>query len=295
VSKILIIDDEEAIREILNITLTDRGHETLLAANGAKGIEIFKQEKPDITITDIRMPGIDGIEVLKKIKAIQNDAHVMIITAYGNEDIAVSALRQGAVDYIKKPFNPYELEEAVKKIIAIQEIKKLQEISANYVVEEVKKIIMPSHIHLIPGIIKQLVLNVKNKYKHFFNLEFGLYEIILNAIEHGNFNINQKQKELAIAKGYYRDLLKEKMVNPEYSNKKVFIKYSLDPDRLKYVIRDEGEGFQWQKIPPVSSPMVFSKKVGKGIIIAKFSFDEVKFNLKGNEATLIKYPKLEEL
>ncbi|MCP4687890.1 MAG: response regulator [Desulfobacterales bacterium] len=114
-NKILLIDDEEAIVRVLAMSLRVDGHEVVTANNGADGLEKFKAESPEIVLTDIRMPGMDGIEVLKKIKEIDHDAQVIIITGHGDLDSAVEALQFGASDFINKPVRDKALSVALDR------------------------------------------------------------------------------------------------------------------------------------------------------------------------------------
>jgi len=101
--KLLLIDDEPDILRVLSISLKADGYDVVSAQNGPEGIAAFEKEKPDIVITDIKMPGMDGIEVLKKIKDLNADTEVIIITGHGDIENAIEALKHGASDYINKP------------------------------------------------------------------------------------------------------------------------------------------------------------------------------------------------
>ena len=125
--KLLIIDDEEPTRRALGRTLKSDAYQVLTAEDGKAGLELFTQEKPPIILTDIKMPGIDGIEVLKRIKAIDSEAEVIVITGHGDMDSAIEALTYGASDFITKPIRnevlTLALERAKKKIDISQELK----------------------------------------------------------------------------------------------------------------------------------------------------------------------------
>ncbi len=114
--KILIIDDEKGIRTVLKITLESSGYDVDLAADGDSGLKSFKNENPDIVITDIKMPGIDGIELLKRIKNIRPETEVIVITGHGDMDLAVQSLQYEAADFITKPIDIDVLESAIKKV-----------------------------------------------------------------------------------------------------------------------------------------------------------------------------------
>ena len=101
--KLLLIDDEPDILRVLSMSLKADGYDVVSARNGTDGITAFEKEKPDIVITDIKMPGMDGIEVLKRVKELNPDTEVIIITGHGDIENAIEALKHGASDFINKP------------------------------------------------------------------------------------------------------------------------------------------------------------------------------------------------
>lgn len=113
--KILLVDDEDGIRKVLKITLESAGYEILTAPDGETGLDIFVREAPDLVITDIKMPGIDGIELLKRIKHLNPETEVIMITGHGDMDLAVKSLQYEAADFITKPIDSLDLESAIKK------------------------------------------------------------------------------------------------------------------------------------------------------------------------------------
>ncbi|MDY7019421.1 MAG: sigma-54 dependent transcriptional regulator [Chloroflexota bacterium] len=120
--KILVVDDEAIVRESLCDWLSDLGYQLFSAENGPKALEIIKKEHPGIAITDLMMPGMDGIELMRRAKEIQPNIEVVIITAYGSIPTAIAAMKEGAYDYIEKPFCPERAELLVKKLAEHQEL-----------------------------------------------------------------------------------------------------------------------------------------------------------------------------
>lgn len=114
-NKLLLIDDEPDILRVLSRSLKADGYAVVCAQNGTEGITAFEREKPDIVITDIKMPGMDGIEVLKKVKNLNVDAEVIIITGHGDIENAIEALKHGASDFINKPVRDEALAIALKR------------------------------------------------------------------------------------------------------------------------------------------------------------------------------------
>jgi len=113
--KILVIDDEKPTLSMFRLFLEAWGYRVLTAENGAQGLDIFRNEKPDIVITDIKMPGMDGLTVLQHIIDIDPKAVVIVITGHGDTDLAQRALDSQAVEFIHKPIKKEALEAALKK------------------------------------------------------------------------------------------------------------------------------------------------------------------------------------
>ena len=115
---ILVIDDEEIMREILETLLTREGYEVRLAANAAAGLELVRSMPFDVAIVDVMMPGMDGISALDEIKKIDDDLPVLMITAYASVENAIAAMKRGAFDYITKPFKNDEVLVVLRNALA---------------------------------------------------------------------------------------------------------------------------------------------------------------------------------
>ena len=119
-TKVLVVDDEAIIRDSLHDWLTDTGYQVFTAENGPQALEIIQREGLKIVITDLVMPGMDGIELMKNAKEISSNIEVIIITAYGSIPTAITAMREGAYDYIEKPFCPERAELLIEKLVEHQ-------------------------------------------------------------------------------------------------------------------------------------------------------------------------------
>lgn len=113
--KILVIDDEKPTLDMFLLILEAYGYEVLLAENGAQGLALFETESPAIVFTDIKMPGMDGFEVLDRIKGRAPDTEVIVITGHGDMDLAVEALNHEATDFINKPIHRSALDTALRR------------------------------------------------------------------------------------------------------------------------------------------------------------------------------------
>ena len=115
--RILIIDDDASLRRVLEYNLQEAGYDVTAAPSGEDGLRLFNEEPPSLVITDMKMSGMDGLQVLKAVKGQSPETLVMIITAFGSVDMAVEAMKAGAYDYITKPFNRDELRLTVAKAL----------------------------------------------------------------------------------------------------------------------------------------------------------------------------------
>lgn len=113
--KLLLVDDEEGIRKVLGISLMDAGYDVVTAESGEEAFDIFKNTEPPIVLTDIKMPGMDGISLLRKIKQENPETEVIMITGHGDMKLAIESLKYEATDFITKPVNDEILEFALKR------------------------------------------------------------------------------------------------------------------------------------------------------------------------------------
>jgi DNA-binding NtrC family response regulator len=118
--RILVVDDEDIVRTSCSRTLSPEGFEVRLAKNGVEGLKMANEERFDLVLTDLKMPDMDGIEVLRIIKEKWPETEVIIVTGYQTVDTAVKAIKLGAYDYIEKPFTPDALISAVTEALTKQ-------------------------------------------------------------------------------------------------------------------------------------------------------------------------------
>ena len=119
-ARILIIDDNETMREGLAATVRRMGHEAVLASGGAAGIAQLKRRGADFVITDLKMEGIGGLDVVKAVQEIDPACPTMIVTAFGTVETAVEAMRLGAFDFLQKPFAPEVVRLKVERALELR-------------------------------------------------------------------------------------------------------------------------------------------------------------------------------
>jgi len=178
-SKLLFIDDEESVRKVFSISLKKEGYEVLTAENGEKGLEVFMRENPPIALVDIRMPGMDGIEVLRKIKKNNPETEVIIITGHGDMDSAVRALKLDASDFLTKPVTDEALSVALRRA---QEKIKLKEQLRGYTYD-------------LENMVKAATEEIKRRYEFEDKLIHNSMDGIVATDEKGDIIIFNKEAE----------------------------------------------------------------------------------------------------
>ena len=116
--QLLIVDDQPGIRLLLNEVFTKEGFQTFLASNGIEALKIGESEPIDCVLLDMKIPGMDGLEILKRLKASRPELPIIMMTAYGENELLEEAKGLGAMKIFSKPFNIFEVREEVKKILS---------------------------------------------------------------------------------------------------------------------------------------------------------------------------------
>lgn len=270
--------------------LERKGHQVLLARDETHGLEVLERDRPDIVLTGSRIERNGSRGLLREIRDSDPGVKVILLTEDGSYEAALGSPSGEAVSCLKETVTPWELCEVVERLMGTEDKK----INKECVRTEHKRIVMDNQMDKIWGVVNQLVLcaeNVCGKGKT-HELGLGLYEIITNAIEHGSLGITFEEKRRAIEENSYGDLLKERLSNPLYSRRRVTIDYEMVPGELRYVVRDEGEGFDWRSLSYSTSADNLLDPCGRGILLARMYLDRVEFNEKGNEVYLVKYGDL---
>jgi len=121
--KILVVDDEEGARELFNTILTDEGYEVSLAGSGEEALALFKVQPFNLVVTDIKMPVMDGLQLLQEIRKTGSKTDVIMVTAYGEVESYLKAMSLGAAEYINKPIRIKELKRIVQKVLMEQKAR----------------------------------------------------------------------------------------------------------------------------------------------------------------------------
>ena len=292
-ASILVVDDEEVIRYTLQKKLSRMGYNVISMEKAEDALYLLKNgELVDLIITDIKLRKMDGIELLRRINGLDEPIPVLIITGHGNVEDAIKALRYGASDFIRKPFDIHDIASSVRTILKRRYEKQIVAGFARFIENDQRMLKIPVDSTLINPIsyylTKDLVPVGLCNNTTAENISLSLQETLNNAMFHGNLEVSSEVREQFGLKGYH-ELIEERKEDPDYNSRIVTIRYSLNRDFVEYLIEDEGPGFDFGNLPDPRDPENFFKNSGRGLLIIRIHMDEVEWNEKGNVIRLRKY------
>ncbi|MEW6665806.1 MAG: response regulator [Thermodesulfobacteriota bacterium] len=166
IKAILLVDDEPGILKVLGISLADRGYKVLTALNGQEALRIYREAHPSIILTDIKMPGMDGIELLKQVKHESPDTEIIMITGHGDMDLAIQSLKHEASDFITKPIGDESLDialrRAVERITLRERLKAYTENLEKLVEEKTQRLLQAERLAAVGQTVAALAHAIKN-------------------------------------------------------------------------------------------------------------------------------------
>ncbi|MEW6266825.1 MAG: response regulator [Thermodesulfobacteriota bacterium] len=285
---VLVVDDEASIRELIQAALERLNLRVLTAGDGSTALSIFFREEPKLVLTDIVMNGMSGLDLLRRIKAYRPETVVVVFTAYSSEEKIIEALRAGATDYLKKPFDLKSLVRSVQNALQVQATISDGRLEIDSVVREEKILELDNDPVLIAGAIRQVTICAP-KYlsrERCLDLSVALHEMILNAMEHGNLGVTPEEKNRRLLADDYQRFLTARRADPGLVGRKVRITYRLDDKGLHYTVQDQGPGFDWRSRRVHSPRASVAQPHGRGLRLAEFYASRLEFNETGNEAYL---------
>ena len=288
--KILVVDDDDTMRRLLERVLRDADFEVLTAADGRQGWEVFEEEKPFLVFSDVEMPKMDGLELLKKIKKSSPQTIVVVMTSYSSEDRVIAVLKLGGDNYLKKPFEISEINSLANRYREFSEEKDLFRQAAGRVDHLHLNLTLENNLGIASSASKFLVRQIEPFLfdEDLTSIRLGLFEMLLNAIEHGNLQIDYESKSEALHKNEFLKLFEQRRKDPNFINRRVFVDMEVDQGACRVDIRDQGSGFDWRRwISRRNSDSVLAAH-GRGIMMTQLYFDKIFYNEAGNHVTLIK-------
>jgi CheY-like chemotaxis protein len=297
--RILIVDDSRMDRQLAARLLQKHNWTELspedpldigFAEDGVAALDAASAAPPDLILTDLNMPNMDGLRLVEEVRIAYPQVPVIIMTGQGSDEIAMKALQAGAASYVPKKLLAQELTDTTLSVLETAQAgrshKRLLECltgcEAHFRIGNDPALIPP-----LVGYLKDSRFRVCGSDETaLVRITMALREAVLNAMHHGNLELSSALRE-GEGREYHR-LARERMAQPAYSDRRVHVRATDTQEGSTYVVRDEGPGFDPTKLPDPLDPENMEKVSGRGLLLIRTFMDEVRFNDKGNEITMIK-------
>jgi CheY-like chemotaxis protein len=282
--KILAIDDEEFNLDILGDYLDDAGYHVVTAVDGLDGLEKLRAN-PDVSVIvlDRMMPRMDGMAFLKEVKADPQfkDIPVIMQTAAASLQQMADGIKAGVYYYLTKPYEDEMLLGIVRSAIA--DARSRAEMREEVASSQTALGLMRHASFEFKTLeeAKNLATFIANCFPDPQSAVLGLYELMLNAVEHGNLGIKYDEKTTLVMEGRWHDEVLARLEGEKYGSRRAVLNYVMQDDFIEVVIIDEGEGFNWEKYLDIAPERAMDPH-GRGIATSRMlSFDELQYRGRG--------------
>jgi CheY-like chemotaxis protein len=289
---ILVVDDSPTERRRVG-SLFEKGLKSVslsYAENGKIAFDSIQLVLPDLIVTDLQMPEMDGLGLVEKIAAAGIGVPVILMTSFGNEEIALQALNAGAASYVPKAVLGKHLVKTVENVIELSQVKKNRQRVLQALTSVQSKFVIENDITYIPPLISYLqeqmaTMRLFNE-SQLIRIGMALCEALTNAIHHGNLELDSEWRQDNEAT-YYQIAEERRYIKP-YSDRRVRMVASLSEQEVRFVIDDEGPGFAVEAVLDPTDEINMDRMGGRGLLLIQSFMDQVQHNAVGNSITMIK-------
>lgn len=288
-ARILVVDDSQSDRLLAGGLLEKRGEwEISYAADGREALEIVLSDPPELVLTDLNMPELNGLELVEAVRDQAPLIPVVLMTAKGSEEIAVKALQKGAASYVSKNQLASELFITIERVLATSdETRSYRRLMSHMTGIE---FVLRNDLNLISSVVSYLRKTVSDLklFNESDSLRIGsaLDEALTNAYYHGNLEVSSELR--AQDHNLYHNLAKQRCNEEPYSQRRIHVRSVIDRSQVTFVIRDEGPGFDPSCLPDPTDPEYLERPSGRGVLLMRTFMDEIRYNETGNEVTMTK-------
>jgi CheY-like chemotaxis protein/anti-sigma regulatory factor (Ser/Thr protein kinase) len=260
------------------------------AENGVAALAAIGQKMPAVVLTDLQMPEMDGLELVQAIRRRYPSLPVVLMTAYGSEEVAARALRAGAASYVPKRSLAHDLAETLEQVVAAAQARRSHQrllASMSRAESEFSLDNDPSLVRALTSWLQETLCGMGCcDETDLIRLGIALTEALSNALYHGNLEISSELRQRD--DDSYNRLARERCRQAPYRDRHIHVTARLTSREAVYSIRDEGRGFDPSSLPDPTDPANLEKRSGRGLLLIRTFMDEVTHNATGNQITMVK-------
>lgn len=286
---ILVVDDSAMDRQVVSGFLRDAKYQTEFAEDGEEALAHVAATPPDIVLTDMQMPGMGGLALVKELRARYAGIPVVLMTGQGSETTAMDALRAGAANYIPKANLDLDLVRVIDLVRDTSVTARHREQARGFLQAQESTYVLGYE----RGGIRSLVSHLQDAVKQMelcpndelIRVGTALTEALTNAVDHGNLELDSALRESS--DGDYRRLGDERSRTEPYRHRRVHVDAHLTRQTATFVVQDEGPGFDVSSLPDPRDPENLNKVHGRGVLLIRTFMDDVEYNDAGNRVTMV--------
>ncbi len=288
---ILVVDDSAVDRLVARRLLEKHGGWRVeQAGDGAEALALIALAPPSAVLTDLQMPGVNGLALVERVREQFPRVPVILMTGQGSEEIAIAALKAGAASYVPKRKLATDLIPALEQVLAVSQTDDRRGRVLAALSDRVSRFSLESD----PALVSPLVQMFREEMAAFGLCDptaatrcgIALEEALLNAVYHGNLGVSSDLKLLG--NGAFEKAAAERRQQEPYRDRRVSVTAELRQAAATFVIEDEGPGFDLTGLPDPTDPANLEKPSGRGMLFMRTFMDEVTYNATGNRVKLVK-------
>jgi DNA-binding NarL/FixJ family response regulator/anti-sigma regulatory factor (Ser/Thr protein kinase) len=291
-TQVLVVDDSAFDRQLIGQLLASIGDvKVIFAADGQEGMAAIARDAPAIVLTDLIMPDMEGLALVQQVRAQYPHISVVLVTAYGSEDVAMCALRAGAANYIPKKMLTRDLVPTIRQVLSLASMTRERRRILRCMVRRESAFVLESDPQLIMPLLKLLheELEGMGLCDQTGQLQVGvaLQEALCNALYHGNLEVSSdlRQEDETL----FERVAEERRGLEPYRSRRLRVQVQLDRDAARFVVGDDGPGYDTTIFDRPVEADDLHKIGGRGLLLIRTFMDQVSFNKSGNQVSMIKY------
>ena len=289
----LIADDTTEVLEFLQEFLVQAGHLVICAKDGEEALKIFRKEEIEGIFCALTLPKLGGLELLKEVKSSNSRRPFVMLCPHSDTKNALNALQLGACDYLIKKIKPLELQRTLDRVVSLHEGFHFSAYALDHLLQETRTLEIGNDFEGVNRIIAFMTQDLPSYgiliQEQLFRMNMLLKEAIENAIFHGNLDMSSEMRRKN-PQLFYKTAEQKRDIDP-YKNRRLTLQYDISRNSAKYVVRDEGKGFAHADLLDPADPDNLLRIEGRGLIMIMNFMDEVFWNDRGNEITMVRYRK----
>ncbi len=298
-AKILVVEDSSVDRMLVGSLLSKEPDWKIeFAVDGREGLDRLDPGndnyiQPDVIVTDLQMPRVDGLELVRSVRETHPEVPVVLITSQGSEQIAVESLRAGATSFTPKSMLRADLVRTIKQVLEMTKHMRYTHDTVMLPAPKQIAFVLENESTLIGPTIEHLQENLPT-WTDRDRLQFGMAmdEALVNAMHHGNLEVDSKLRECEDGSDYYELIRSRRTISP-YCHRRVRVEAEFSERHICVQISDDGPGFDPGQIPDPTDDDNLHKVSGRGLFLIRSFMDRVAHNEAGNQITMTKLRKVE--